>query len=83
MIMKKFKIIMIVVILLIAVIVAFQNKQPVETKFLFASVTMPRMLLILVTFALGFLGGMIAASLILRKSDKPKKITPTTNQTTD
>ncbi len=71
--MKKFKIILIVVILLIAVIVALQNKEEVETKFLFMSVTMPRMLLILVTFALGFLGGLITASLILRKSDKPKQ----------
>ena len=71
--MKKFKIILIVIILLIAVIVALQNKQPVKTEFLFLSVTMPRMLLILVTFALGFLGGLITASLILRKSDKPKQ----------
>jgi len=71
--MKKFKVILIVVILSIAVIVALQNKEEVETKFLFMSVTMPRMLLILVTFALGFLGGLITASLILRKSDKTKQ----------
>jgi hypothetical protein len=32
---------------------------------------MPRVLLLLLTFTLGFVGGMIAASVMLKKSGKP------------
>lgn len=71
--MKKFKVILIFVIIAIAVIVALQNVEQSDIKILWMTRTMPRMLLILVTFALGFLGGLITASLILRKSTKEKK----------
>ncbi|MBN1972061.1 MAG: LapA family protein [Sedimentisphaerales bacterium] len=71
--MKKFKIILIIVIFALAVIVALQNRDEVTTKFLFASVTMPNMLLIIVTFAAGFFGGLIAGSLLRKKTPKPKK----------
>ena len=65
--MKKVKIITIAVILLLTLIVFFQNTQAVETKFLFLTVTMPRVLLLLVTFVLGFVGGIIIASYVLQK----------------
>jgi len=68
--MKKFKIILIVVILLLVLVVFLQNTQPVETKFLFANITMPRVLLLLLTFTLGFVAGLIAAGFLFRKSDK-------------
>jgi len=68
--MKKFKIILIVVILLLVLVVFLQNTQPVETRFLLARVTMPHVLLLLLTFILGFVTGLITASFILRKSDK-------------
>lgn len=71
--MKKFKIILIVVILLLALIVSLQNTEAVETKFLLMTVTMPRVLLLLLTFVLGFVGGMVTASFILRKSDKSQE----------
>ena len=71
--MKKFKIILIVVILLLALIVSLQNTEAVETKFLLMTVTMPRVLLLLLTFVLGFVGGMVTASFILRKSDKSRE----------
>lgn len=71
--MKKFKVILIFVIIAIAVIVALQNVEQSDIKILWMTIAMPRMLLILVTFALGFLGGLITASLILRKSSKEKK----------
>jgi uncharacterized integral membrane protein len=70
--MKKFKIILIIVILLLALIVSLQNTEAVETKFLLMTVTMPRVLLLLLTFVLGFVGGMVTASFILRKSDKSR-----------
>jgi len=70
--MKNFKIILIILILSLAVVAALQNKQEVETKFLFTTVTMPRVLLLLSTFTLGFFGGLITASLVRRKSGKSK-----------
>jgi uncharacterized integral membrane protein len=71
--MKKAKIITIVVILLLVLIVFLQNTQAVETKFLFMNVTMPRVLLLFVTFVLGFVGGLITASYVLRKPAKSKE----------
>ena len=69
--MKKAKVILIIVILLIALIVSLQNTEAVETKFLFLRFTMPRVLLLLLTFTLGFVGGMIMTSIMLKKSGKP------------
>ena len=71
--MKKFKVILIFVIIAIAVVVALQNTEPVDMKILWMNLPVPRMLLVLITFGMGFLGGLIAASLILRKSTKEKK----------
>ena len=70
--MKNFKIILIIVVLTLAVVVALQNKEQVETKFLFTSITMPRVLLLLSTLTLGFFIGLITASLLRRKSGKAK-----------
>ncbi len=65
--MKKVKIIAIIIILLLALIVFIQNTQAVETKLLFLTITMPRVLLLMLTFIMGFIGGLITASYILRK----------------
>ena len=70
--MKKFKIILVIVVLTLAVVVALQNKEQVETKFLFTSITMPRVLLLLSTLTLGFFIGLITASVLSRKSGKTK-----------
>ena len=70
--MKKFKIILIIIIFALAVIIALQNREEVTTKFLFASIPLPHMLLILVTFAAGFFVGLIVASLLRRKTPKIK-----------
>lgn len=71
--MKKAKVILIIVILLIALIVSLQNTEAVETKFLLMTFTMPRVLLLLLTFILGFIGGMITASVLLKKSGKSQE----------
>lgn len=65
--MKKAKVIAIIIILLLALIVFLQNTKAVETKLLFMTITMPRVLLLMLTFIMGFIGGLIAASYILRK----------------
>ena len=71
--MKKAKIIFIIFVLLLVLIVSLQNTEAVETKFLLMTITMPRVLLLLLTFTLGFIGGIITASFILKKSDKPQE----------
>jgi len=71
--MKKAKIILIIIVLLLALIVSLQNTEAVETKFLLMTVTMPRVLLLLLTSTLGFVGGMITASVILKKSGKSQE----------
>ena len=65
--MKKAKVVVIIIILLLALIVFLQNTNAVETKLLFMTITMPRVLLLMLTFIMGFIGGLIAASYILRK----------------
>lgn len=70
--MKKVKIVLIILILSLVVVVSLQNKQEVETKILFTTITMPRVLLLLSTLTLGFFVGLITASLIRRKSGKSK-----------
>ena len=68
--MKNIKIVLIAVVLTLAVVVALQNKEQVETKFLFTSITMPRVMLLLLTLALGFIIGIITAGLLRRKPAK-------------
>ena len=68
--MKNIKIVLITVVVSLAVVVAVQNTQQVETKFLFTSITMPRVLLLLATLAVGFIIGFITAGLLRRKPSK-------------
>ena len=69
--MKKAKIIIIVAISLLEVVVSLQNTEAVETKLLFANITMPRVLLLILTFITGFIVGLITASQVLRRTRKP------------
>jgi len=69
--MKKVKLILIIIISILALVVFLQNTKAVETKLLFLTITMPRVLLLMLTFIMGFIGGLIAASYILRKPSKP------------
>ena len=69
--MKKAKIIIILVISLLALVVSLQNTEAVETKLLFATITMPRVLLLILTFITGFIVGLITASQVLGRTRKP------------
>jgi len=71
--MKKAKIVIIAIVTLLALIVFLQNTETVETKFLFTKISMPRVLLLIMTFMTGFVVGLITASNVLRKSAKPDK----------
>lgn len=59
------------VLVAVVLIVVLQNTQPVETKFLFISVTMPRAALLAVTMLIGIAVGMLAA--LSLSGRKPKK----------
>jgi uncharacterized integral membrane protein len=60
--MKKIKIAAMLFIAVAALIVFFQNTESVKTRFLFATVEMPRALLLILTFAGGVVCGLIAAT---------------------
>jgi uncharacterized integral membrane protein len=67
---NKAKFIIVLVISLLTLILILQNTTAVETKILFMTITMPRALLLLVTFLVGFIAGLIAMSVITGKSSK-------------
>lgn len=68
--MRKVKIVIIIVASLLALIVSLQNTQAVETRLLFVTISMPRVLLLMLTFITGFVVGIITASYVLRKPRK-------------
>lgn len=71
--MKKAKSIIILVVILLAIIVILQNTQSVETKILFVTVTMPRALLLIVTFMAGTMAGIFFMNYWLARSSKTKE----------
>ena len=66
---SKIKLVAMIVVVVLAVIIFFQNTETVETHILFARFQMSRALLLIVTFALGFLAGILAAGHLLRKKN--------------
>jgi putative membrane protein len=69
--MGKAKIIIILIVSLLSLIVFVQNRQAVETKLLFAKITMPLVLLLILTFIMGSILGLVIASYVLRDTRKP------------
>ena len=68
--MVKLKVSLAVVLILLVLIVIFQNRAPVETKFLFASITMPRAALLTVTLLIGIAVGMLLSLGLVKKNHK-------------
>ena len=70
--MARIKLVAILVLAVLAVIVVLQNTQAVETRLLFATVTMPRAVLLLVAAVIGFALGVLSSLAVLkRKAPKP------------
>jgi uncharacterized integral membrane protein len=69
--MRKAKIIVILIVSLLSLIVFVQNRQAVDTKLLFATITMPLVLLLILTFIMGSILGIVIASYVLREPRKP------------
>lgn len=70
--MKSLKTIVAIVLLVSVIIVVIQNRAPVETKILMATVTMPRALLLAVTLAVGIVAGLILGTRLPSRTKKPE-----------
>lgn len=68
--MKKLRLILTLVLALLVVIVVLQNTEAVETRILFATVTMPRAVLLLTTTLIGFALGILTSLVWMRRQNK-------------
>ena len=71
--MLRAKILVAAVIAILVVVLIAQNPEAVDTKLIFVTVTMPRAMLLLVTFLLGFAVGAIVATGVCRKGRQPRQ----------
>ncbi len=74
--MKQAKTIGLAVFALVAVIVAIQNTEAVDTRLLFVTVTLPRALLLIVTLLIGVAVGLVVGT----RLNKPTKAVEPTQQ---
>ena len=70
--MKQAKTFALAVCALLAVIVAIQNTEAVDTRLLFVTVTMPRALLLIITLLIGTTVGLVIGTR-LNPREKPKE----------
>lgn len=72
--MKTVRLVVLIIVVILLAIIIIQNREPVRTHFLFATVEMPHILLLLVTAAAGFVAGLMVALLSERKKAKQEKL---------
>jgi len=70
--MQRFKLITAAILALLGVVIILQNTEPVETKLLFLSITMPRAVLLLGTTLIGFALGVLVSLFLQRNNKLPK-----------
>jgi uncharacterized integral membrane protein len=68
--MERFKLVSIAVLIILGVIIILQNTQPVETRILFMTITMPRAILLMGTTLIGFALGVLVSFLFQKKEKK-------------
>ncbi|MCF7975450.1 MAG: LapA family protein [Phycisphaerae bacterium] len=68
--MVKVRIILVSLVLIGSLIVILQNTQVVDTRLLFMTISMPRALLLIITFVAGFVTGTLFGSGFLKRSGK-------------
>jgi len=71
--MNRFKMICTALLALLGVIIILQNTEPVETKLLFLTITMPRAILLMGTTLIGFALGVLVSFFFQRK-EHPKEL---------
>lgn len=70
--MNTLKLVLVLVLTLALAALVLQNRQPVETRFLFFTVTMPQILLLLMTTGGGFcLGLLVSLALKVKGGTRP------------
>lgn len=65
--MTKAKLIGVITIIVAALLVILQNRQPVETRFLFITITMPNAVLLGLTLLVGVVTGGLIVMIMLGK----------------
>jgi len=68
--MRKAKLIAIVVLLIFTIIIFLQNTEPMQARILLLDVRMSRVLMLMLTFALGLVTGILIATNVLRRKRK-------------
>lgn len=64
------RLIAVLVGVVVALVIVLQNTEAVDTRLLFVTITMPRAVLLLITFLLGVIVGLLAAFLRKRPAKK-------------
>ena len=72
--MNKWKLAAVAVIALVAVVVVLQNTQPVETKLLLLTVTLPNAALLFGTLIIGFAVGVLTAGHIVSRAARSSNL---------
>jgi uncharacterized integral membrane protein len=72
--MNRFKLTSIAILTLLGVIIILQNTEPVETRLLFVSITMPRAILLMGTTLIGFALGILVSFFFQRKDQQNKSV---------
>lgn len=71
--MHQVKVFSILILLLIVLVIVLQNTEPVVTKLLFISITMPRAVLLFGTTVLGFVLGVLVSFMMIRRNKASTK----------
>lgn len=66
--MSQIKLVAALILAVVAIVLIVQNTEPVETRILFATVVMPRAVLLLITTLVGFAAGILTALFWWRRS---------------
>jgi len=74
--MRKVKLIAIIVISILTIVILVQNTEPVQARVVFVTVQMSRALLMMLTFVLGFVVGILVPTYFLRKTGGKAKPGP-------
>ena len=74
--MRKVKLVVIIVISILTIVILLQNAEPVQARVLFATVQMSQALLMMLTFVLGFVVGILVPTYFLRKTGGTAKPSP-------
>jgi len=70
--MIKFKVSLAAVLILLVLVVLFQNREPVETRILFVSIVLPRAALLGMTLLIGMAAGVLLSLGLAIKSPGKK-----------